>query len=397
MGLLDRFSNLDETQTQGLLAAASQMLQNSGPSRTPVGFGQILGSGLEAYQGSTLAAKRRKMEEEQAKQMAAMRALQMQDMQGSLQDRSRNRDIEAQIGLAARNTGGDQDAFIEQVMQIDPMKGLALKQQFAKQAPQVERVEVAMRDGKPVRVMTFKDGTERVSAFDPKADMKEVRLGNRVQFTDMNRVQDGQQLGMGVDPDTVYSGNVSMRGQNMTDLRQREMNAITREGQQTQIINDPMRGPLLVNKGTGVVRTGVDSNGVPIQGEAIAKKEGSAKSLLPILDAAEKLIDGATGSYLGAGIDQGARVFGMSTGGSRNISQLKVMEGQIMMNQPRMEGPQSNMDVQLYRQMAALIGDPTVPNAQKKAAFGTLREITQRNSGNKTAPAAGGWSIKKVD
>ena len=46
MGLLDTFSNLNDTQMQGLLAAASSMLQNSGPSRTPVGFGQIVGSGI---------------------------------------------------------------------------------------------------------------------------------------------------------------------------------------------------------------------------------------------------------------------------------------------------------------------------------------------------------------
>lgn len=85
MGLLDQFSNLNEDQTQGLLAAAAQMLQQSGPSRTPVSLGQIVGGGLGAYQDSTLAAKKRKLEEDQAKQVGQLRGLQIQEAQGGLQ------------------------------------------------------------------------------------------------------------------------------------------------------------------------------------------------------------------------------------------------------------------------------------------------------------------------
>ena len=102
MGLLDRFTNLDETQTQGLLAAASQMLQQSGPSRTPQGFGQIAGNAADAFTGSVNASKRRQQEEQQARQMAEMRALQIAEAQGTLQQHE-----------ASRRTGQRVEQFYE--------------------------------------------------------------------------------------------------------------------------------------------------------------------------------------------------------------------------------------------------------------------------------------------
>lgn len=90
MGILDGF-NLDDPQTQGLLAAAAQMLQQSGPSLRPTGLGQILGGGLSAYQGASTDAKRRKLEEDQLKQAALLRGLQIQEAQGGLADHDRAR------------------------------------------------------------------------------------------------------------------------------------------------------------------------------------------------------------------------------------------------------------------------------------------------------------------
>jgi hypothetical protein len=62
------------------------------------------------------------------------------------------------------------------------------------------------------------------------------------------------------------------------------------------------------------------------------------------------------------------------------------------MKMPRMEGPQSNMDQMLYRQMAAQIGDATVPAEVRKAAVDTLRSLNQRYSGAQQPqpPAQGG-------
>ncbi|HEY1091099.1 MAG TPA: hypothetical protein VGE47_08415, partial [Burkholderiaceae bacterium] len=68
MGLLDQFANLSPEQNQGLLAAAAQILQNSGPSRVPVGMGQALGTGLHAYQQTMEQNRVRALEEQRQSQ-----------------------------------------------------------------------------------------------------------------------------------------------------------------------------------------------------------------------------------------------------------------------------------------------------------------------------------------
>lgn len=160
---------------------------------------------------------------------------------------------------------------------------------------------------------------------------------------------------------------------------------------QTQIINDPVRGPMVVSKRTGAALP-VTMGGQAVPGEVPAKQQMAAQKTLPNLDAADKLIDQATGSYIGAGVDATARAFGSAPAGAEAIAKLRVLEGQIMMSQPRMEGPQSDKDVQLYRQMAGQIGDPTVPRDVKKAALATIRDIQTRYAGGSAtaASAAGG-------
>jgi hypothetical protein len=180
------------------------------------------------------------------------------------------------------------------------------------------------------------------------------------------------------DPNNVATVNATLRGQNLTDNRAREMAAITREGNQTQIVVDPIRGPILVNKQTGIAKNAVDASGKPMQGEVPAKKEQGAKNTLSLLDEADKLINAATGSYIGAGVDQAARTFGGATPGDKASSQLKVLEGSLMLNQPRMEGPQSDKDVMVYKQMAGQIGDSTVPTSIKKAALKTIRALNEK-------------------
>ena len=109
-----------------------------------------------------------------------------------------------------------------------------------------------------------------------------------------------------------------------------------------------------------------------------AEKAQKANTILPLLDDAEKLVQNATGSYAGAGYDILGRVAGVSTEGSRAIAKLKALEGALMMQMPRMEGPQSDKDVALYRASAGNIGDPTIPQDMKLAAIQTIRQIQQR-------------------
>lgn len=140
-------------------------------------------------------------------------------------------------------------------------------------------------------------------------------------------------------------------------------------------VNDLERG-IQVNQRTGETRP-ITAGGAPIGPKKPAAGNQSEKALAAIA-LAEPLIDKATGSYGGAVIDRGARVFGSATDGAKAAAELKVLEGAIMANQPRMEGPQSDKDVALYRQMAGQIGDETVPPEQKKAALATIKTLHQK-------------------
>jgi hypothetical protein len=114
----------------------------------------------------------------------------------------------------------------------------------------------------------------------------------------------------------------------------------------------------------------------PTAAEAkVQEKAAQAKKLPVLINEAEKLIQGATGSYLGAGADIAARTVGISTEGAKNIASLKALEANLVLAMPRLEGPQSNLDQQLYREAAAQIGDPTVPADTKQAALNTIKKI----------------------
>lgn len=117
------------------------------------------------------------------------------------------------------------------------------------------------------------------------------------------------------------------------------------------------------------------------KGEAqggLAKKGINAMNVLETIDLADPLIDVATGSATGAAADKVAAFFGKSTSGDQAIAQLKIVQANLMTNMPRMEGPQSDRDVQLYREAAGEIGDPNVPRQRKKAAISMIRALQQK-------------------
>jgi len=267
-----------------------------------------------------------------------------------------------------------------------------------KQRAKLMKRETLIRNGKPVSVLTYEDGREMDSTYDALPDNQVVDMGGSQAIIDRNLPQAGTQFAKSASPEALLSAETARRGQNMSDVRAREANAINRQGQQSQLINDPTQGPILVDKGTGQARQ-VMMNGQAVQGEAAAKREASAENLIPLLKQGVGLIDGATGSYWGTAIDHGARLFGGATGGAEKIAQLRVLEGNIMMAQPRMEGPQSNLDVDLYRQMAAQIGDPTVPNSTKKLALATVYDLYKKydpSAGEKDNPFAEKTPAPKV-
>lgn len=96
---------------------------------------------------------------------------------------------------------------------------------------------------------------------------------------------------------------------------------------------------------------------------------------------AQDLLTGAsgqalpTGSGVGAAYDSVAGVFGASPEGAKEAQSLKAIGGALVSKMPRMEGPQSDKDVALYKEMAGVIGDATIPRVRRVAALDKVKDL----------------------
>jgi len=108
------------------------------------------------------------------------------------------------------------------------------------------------------------------------------------------------------------------------------------------------------------------------------KPIAEAKESISLINQAEKLLDKATASLTGTGVDVLAGAVGVSTEGAKAAAQLKAIQGALVAKMPKMSGPQSDKDVLLYREMAGQIGDSTLPVGTRKAALETIRQIQER-------------------
>lgn len=121
-------------------------------------------------------------------------------------------------------------------------------------------------------------------------------------------------------------------------------------------------------------KTGVD------QQAEVGKKTKTADTLISYIDRAENILDKgkATGSLMGAGLAAAKGAVGMSDESTQDNQQLELISGWMVANVPRMEGPQSNYDVQNYKTMAAVVGDKTKPIDDRKAALRELRGLQEK-------------------
>jgi len=108
------------------------------------------------------------------------------------------------------------------------------------------------------------------------------------------------------------------------------------------------------------------------------KKSTQATEVVNLADEAETYLDKATGSGLGSIVAGGKRFIGKSDESTQANAALEVIGGKLVSNIPRMEGPQSDKDVQMYRDMAGRIADPSVPADDKRAALTVLRSLAEK-------------------
>ena len=144
--------------------------------------------------------------------------------------------------------------------------------------------------------------------------------------------------------------------------------------------------------GDGLYMVYPNGSAVPISspaGQPVTKSNSALKATVEeerqrtqkvsvTLDEVDKLLDDATGSGIGRLVDSGARIFGVATPGDIATAKLGTLGGQLVALMPKMSGPQSDKDVEMYKQMAGKLDDPTIPVEIRKAALGTIRELNNK-------------------
>lgn len=139
--------------------------------------------------------------------------------------------------------------------------------------------------------------------------------------------------------------------------------------------------------------------------ELIAKRDFNMSGIGEIISEAEKILTGPqrpTGSTMGTAQDFTGKVFGISMPGSEQAEQLRVIGGALVARMPRMEGPQSDRDVLMYREMAGQIGDSTLPIDRRMAALDSVKRLWQKYDRNAMqiaptqVPGGDGWAIRPV-
>lgn len=101
-----------------------------------------------------------------------------------------------------------------------------------------------------------------------------------------------------------------------------------------------------------------------------------------IAEANQLLMSDPTHSTLGTMIDSANRFFGRTTDSAQVAARLKTLSGWLTSNVPRMEGPQGENDRKMYAQMAADVGDNTIPVLERLASLKTLDDLQKKYRAN---------------
>lgn len=120
------------------------------------------------------------------------------------------------------------------------------------------------------------------------------------------------------------------------------------------------------------------------------KREGQADKteILSITDEAEKILPLAHGSGVGAAAGMATNFLGIDDPKSAADAQLRVLSGALVSKMPRMQGPQSDKDVQMYKEMAGQVGDPSLPASVRSQALKTVKLLYGKYSGQGDVSAA---------
>lgn len=267
MGLMD-------PRTQGLLGLSSALLQASGPSRTPVGLGQVAGQGLigglQGYQ--------------QGQQQAQQQYMLNRQLQQQQQQDAAKQEFLAKFPQLAP------------VLALDPKT--ALERAYPKTGDMFGKVDP--KDYTPESVSAFSKSNNFADLV-PVRKKEAVNLGGTTAFVDPYNT--GSPLAHTMTPDA--QANLGFKAFEFSNLskNQREQlnNELTKIGisqQQlqegrVQLVTDAEGNVHLVNKMTGVGTTATGSNGEPLKvSKPMTEVQGKANLFGSRADEADQVLRG---------------------------------------------------------------------------------------------------------
>lgn len=118
-------------------------------------------------------------------------------------------------------------------------------------------------------------------------------------------------------------------------------------------------------------------------------RTGKADTIIGLATEADGILKNASNGLIGSLKTAAADTAGFSTKESQADARLKVISGQLVMNMPRMEGPQSDSDRLLYQQMAGDIANPKLPRETRAAALQTIIGLQKKYATPQQGGAAG--------
>lgn len=139
-----------------------------------------------------------------------------------------------------------------------------------------------------------------------------------------------------------------------------------------------MRTQAAIQQAQGTTAAELAAKSSAEQQQAAAQRSRDANDTISLLDQAEKLLPEATGGRAGNIRDTVAGAFGVSTQGAQATAALQTIAGQLTSKMPRMQGPQSDRDVQLYQQMAGDLANANLPVETRLAALRQIRALNQK-------------------
>lgn len=342
----------NDPRSMAALQLGAGLMAAGGPSRNPTNLGMALLGGLNQYQGVMDAAKRQKLLDEEM-------GLRRED------STMRREEFNAKLAEARRKQQEQEAAkaqFAEWVQTLPPEM-----QRLAAISPETVIARMFPKDRQP---LVTKPGDVIRDPADPK-----VVLAQNDPDPDK-------------DPEFVRLLRAAGLKEGTPEWNRAMFNLIATKSTHapgaTQNVFTGQMVPAEVGGQPAFVMPSKDGGYTVLQGvqpPGSGKKGQESSRALELVDEAERLIGKATGSVLGTGRDLTLGMAGISTEGAQAAAQLKVLQGALMMNIPRMEGPQSDKDTQLYREMAGQIGDSTLPIETRRAAIRTIRRLNEKYSG----------------